>query len=364
MVIDNYRKALDDVPYYKPAKSINDIKKEMGLDNIIRLAANENTMGCSPLVHKAVRDYVNNIFLYPDGSCEELRIKLSNYYNIKPDQLVIGSGSFELLTLTAQIFLNSGDESLIPEPSFGWYKTITLAMGGRVVSVPLKNHTIDLDGIKDRLSNKSKIIWLCNPNNPTGTIILKKQLEDFLKELPANVITVMDEAYFEYADHTDYPDTVKLLDSFPNLIILRTFSKVYGLASLRVGYGIAHPDIIELFNRVRLPLNVNGIAQTAALAGLEDQEFKKRVLDNNRKGKEFFSRFFEGLNLSYIPSQTNFIMVNIKKDSIAVAEKILQQGISIRPGVEFGMPTWLRISIGRPEENEQLAERLKELISE
>jgi len=358
-----HRKALDSISSHIPAKSFDEVKKEFGLDNIIKLFANENNMGCSPLVQTAIEESIKDLAPYPDGYCTKLRAKLAEKYNLKQEQLIFGNGSFELLSLMAQAFINPGEESIIPEPSFGWYKVVTLAMDGVIVSLPLKDHVINLEEIKDNITSKTKIIWICNPNNPTGTIIVKDNLNKFLKEVPSDVIVILDEAYFDFVYSRDYPDSVKLLHSYSNLIILRTFSKVYGLASMRIGYGIANSEIINYLNKIRMPVNVNTLAQVAALASLNDETFKKACIENNSKGKEYFYESFKELNLEYIPTQGNFIMVNVEKDSVAVFNEILKRGICVRAGTEFGMPTWLRVTIGRPEENELFVRKLKEVLN-
>lgn len=356
------RKALKNIKSYAPAKTLEAIQEELGISNILRLAANENTMGSSPMVEIAIQKTISNLYLYPDGMCTELRKKLADTYNLNSEQLIFSNGSFELISLIAQAYISEQDESIIPVPTFGWYKVVTLAMGGNVVEVPLKNHSINLEYVKNNINNKTKVIWLCNPNNPTGTIFDKTQLTNFLKSIPKNILVVLDEAYYEYATSGNYPETSDLLELYSNIIILRTFSKVYGLAALRVGYGITSKEIITELNKVRLPMNVNGIAQVAALASLEDQNFRKLCVENNNSGKEYYYNVFKEMNFEYIPTYTNFIMVNIKEDSIQVANEILKRGISVRAGVEFNMPTWLRITIGRAEENIRLVEVLKDVL--
>ena len=363
MTVARHRKVLDNIASYMPAKSLQQIEKELGLDKIIRLAANENTMGCSPTVKVAIQENFENIFLYPDGFCMELRSELSKLYDIEENKLIFGNGSFELLSLVAQAFINPGEESIISEPSFGWYKVVTLAMDGSIVSIPLTNHAVDLEEVKRNITNKTKVIWLCNPNNPTGTFFESEQLQKFLDEIPSRIVVVLDEAYYEFVTSDKYPNSVDLIEKYSNIIILRTFSKVYGLASLRVGYGIANAEFIDFINKIRLPINVNATAQIAALASLKDIDFKDSVIKNNILGKEFYYKSFRELNLEYIPTEANFIMVNVEKDSVIVVDEILKRGISLRSGLEFGMPTWIRISIGRPEENQLVIKNLKEVLN-
>lgn len=356
------RKELSDIPSYAPAKTLQVIQEELGIANILRLAANENTMGSSPLVEIAIQKAIKGLYLYPDGMSSELRKKLADSYNLNGEQIIFSNGSFELISLIAQAYISKEDESIIPTPTFGWYKVVTLAMGGNVVEVPLKNHSINLEYVKNKINGKTKIIWLCNPNNPTGTIFNKIQLTNFLDSISKNILVVLDEAYYEFAISDNYPETSNLLELYSNIIILRTFSKVYGLASLRVGYGITTKEIITEINKIRLPMNVNGLAQVAAIASLEDQNFRRLCVENNNKGKEYYYYVFKEMKFEYIPTYTNFIMVNIKENSIQVAEKILERGISIRAGVEFNMPNWLRITIGKPEENRRLVEVLKYVL--
>jgi histidinol-phosphate aminotransferase len=358
-----FRKALETLPPYTPAKSMEEIKRQFELDQIIRLAANESTMGCSPKVGPAIAEKLKNIFLYPDGASTCLKNKLAKLHHFQPEQLILGSGSFEILSLIGEALIEPEDELIIPEPTFGWYHTVSQTMGGTVIRVPLNNHRIDLELIQNRISQRTKIIWLCNPNNPTGTIITKGATRDFLVDVPAHILVVFDEAYFDYVESPDYPDTARWIEDYPNIIALRTFSKVYGLAGLRVGFGIGDPELIEILNRIRLPLNVNVLAQAAALASLEDPDFRTLVLDNNRMGKAFLYQSFDTMGMEYIPSETNFIMVNVATDSVELSERLLKKGLSVRPGKEFAMPTWLRITIGRPEENELLVAAMREVLT-
>lgn len=358
------RNALDNILSYAPAKTLEEIQEELGLNNILRLSANENTMGPSPLALKAIEDGLKKVYLYPDGQCTELRKKLAYTYNFNEEQLIFGNGSFELINLVAYGFINPGDESIIPIPTFGWYKVVTLAMDGIPIEIPLKNHAIDLNDVKNSISSRTKIIWLCNPNNPTGTIFSKEDLIEFLESIPKDILVVLDEAYYEFVTDKDYPETASLVDNYNNIIILRTFSKVYGLAALRIGYGIANKKLVGELNKIRLPINVNGLAQAAAVASLEDQNFRKACVSNNNIGKEFFYKEFDDIGLEYIPTETNFVMVNVREDSVKLSNRILEKGIAVRAGIEYNMPTWIRITIGKPEENKLLIEELKIALEE
>lgn len=353
------RKAVNNLPVYTPAKSIDSTKKEFGFDRVIKLAGNENTLGFSPLAREALRDITS---YYPDGAAVNLREKLAGKLNVEPEQLVLGNGSFELLFLIGLAFLEQGEESIIAEPSFNWYKNVTLIMGGKIVTVPLNHFKVDLDAILLAVTDKTKIIWLCNPNNPTGTIFTKEQLEKFLLKVRKDIIVVLDEAYYDFVVEEGYPDSVSLLDRYENLIILRTFSKLEGLAAFRLGYGIANEELIGYLNKVRMPINTNGAAQIAALAALEDTDFKQKTLDNVRAGLETYYKALEQWNLPYVKSNTNFILFDTGTDSEVIVQEFLKKGIIIRGGKEFGYPTMVRVSIGTPEENEKVLSLLGELL--
>ncbi|MNW27612.1 Histidinol-phosphate aminotransferase 2 [compost metagenome] len=357
------KRLLGAVPVYTPAKSMEQIRRELGLEEVDRLAANENPFGASPLATAAVRALtVEELAQYPDGSNQRLRDRLAEHVGVESSQLVLGSGSFELLTLTAQAYLNPGEESLVPTPSFGWYKGATLLAGGTVKEIPLTEHALNLETIEQQIGERTRIIWLCNPNNPTGTIFRAEELENFLEKVPSHIVVVLDEAYYEYAKSPDYPDSVALLSKYSNIIILRTFSKIYGLAGLRIGYGIGHEAIIRGIQRVQLPVNLTAASQAAALASLDDAEFVEHCQASNREGREQLVHAFEQWGLNYIRSETNFIMVDVEQDSHAVTEVLLKQGISVRGGAEFGMPTWLRITIGTPEQIHRLLQALIEVL--
>ncbi|SHO43306.1 histidinol-phosphate transaminase [Anaerocolumna xylanovorans] len=356
------RKALEQINNYITAKTIESVKRELGIDRIIKLAGNENTNGYSPKVKEAIRLSLEGLSYYPDMNCTILREKLSKLHGVEEEQLIFGNGSFELISIIAQTYLEEGDESIIAEPSFGWYKNVTWQMGAKVVSLPLKNHKVDLEIIRENITDRTKIIWICNPNNPTGTILTEKELREFLQELPSGIILVLDEAYVDYVMEEGYPDSVSLLKSYQNVILLRTFSKAYGLASFRIGYGIASKQVVLQLNKVRLPINTNALAQTAAAASLEDREFYRYVLQSNKEGLKLYYKTLTELGLEFVPSNCNFILFNTGLDGDTVTGEYYKKGILIRSGKEFGLPTWVRISIGTREENELVLETLKEIL--
>lgn len=355
------RKAVESLPVYQPAKSIESTRKEFGFDRVIKLAGNENTLGFSDTVRTALKAVTS---YYPDGSALALKEKLSEKLKVGEDQLIIGNGSFELLSLIGLTFLETGDEAIAAKPSFGWYTNVTLTMGAKLVDVGLTEFKVDLDRILEKVNSKTKVIWLCNPNNPTGTIFTHDELTAFLSQLRSDIVVVMDEAYYDFVAEEGYPDSISLLKAYPNIIILRTFSKLEGLANLRVGYAVADEQVIGYLNRVRSPINVNGAAQLAAAAAMDDENFKQKTLSNVQSGLEKYYQVLTEWGCNFIRSNTNFILFDIGIESQPVADQLVRHGILIRSGAEFGYPTMLRVSIGTPEENERVIALLGELIKE
>ena len=358
------KKSVESLPAYKPAKSIISVSREYGIEekDLIKLAGNENRLGCSKKVIEAIND--NRLFFsyYPDMNVTRLREKLSEKLSVNGENLIFGNGSFELLTLVGETYIERGDEAIYTDPSFGWYQNVTLKNEGRIVKIPVtEKKSVDTEGILKAINERTKVIWLCNPNNPTGTVLEPEVLEDFISRVPENVLIVLDEAYIDFIDG-DYIDTTKFIREYKNVIILRTFSKLYGLASFRVGYGIADESIINNILKVKLPINLSFTSQVAALAALEDEEFTEFVIKTNREQLEYYYREFEKLNLEYIPSNGNFILVNIGIDSAYAETEFLKRGILIRNGSEFGLNRWLRISVGKSDENVKVVETLKNIL--
>ncbi|NLI89268.1 MAG: histidinol-phosphate transaminase [Epulopiscium sp.] len=354
-----YRKEINNMQPYVPGKPIEDVQKELGLKDVIKLASNENPHGCSPMAKEAIKQELDNLAYYPDGNTGRLRSNLSSFLNVDEDQLIFGAGSDEIIGILAEVFLCPGDELLTSDQSFPRYDSAAHLMGAKIVKTPLTNYTYDLNAMKEQVSKKTKLVILANPNNPTATYFTSSSLEDFLDFLPDNVMLVLDEAYYEYVDAKDYPKSLELLEKHSNIIILRTFSKAYGLASLRVGYGIASAEIIELLNRVRNPFNVNSLAQQAAIASLKDQDFVNKAVKLNKEVKEYIYGEFDKLNIEYLPSQANFIMFNAKRPSLELFEALQERGFIIRPA--FGVPNWVRVTLGTMEQMEAFIETLKEI---
>jgi len=355
-----FREELKNLTAYKPGKPIGDVQREYGLDEVIKLASNENPLGCSPRVIEAIKKAVDNLALYPDGNSTLLKEALANKLGLKENQILPSSGSDEMVDLISKTFVNKGDEIIMADITFPRYIDTTRMMGGTPVIVPLKDWTYDLNGMFNAITDKTRIIWLCNPNNPTGTMFTEERLLNFLNNVSKDIIVVYDEAYNEYVTREDYPrDSIRLLDKYPNLIVMRTFSKIYGLASLRIGYTMASEEIIHNINKVRGPFNVNTLAQAGALAALEDEDFVKKSYDLNKAGKEYLYKEIEDMNLEYAPSETNHIFINVNKDASEVFVELQKRGMIIRPITG----TYIRATIGTKEQNEILVKLLREVLN-
>lgn len=357
------RKAVQNIPLYKPARSIDSLKAEYGFEKVLKLAGNENTLGFSPKAFEALQNVQS---FYPDGQATKLRNAIAEKFGQKVENVICGNGSFELLFLAALAFLENGDETISAVPSFGWYKNATEIMGGKFVGIPVQeDFSVDLDGILAAITEKTKIIWLCNPNNPTGSLFNHKTFEGFLEKVPDNVLVISDEAYIDFVtpeNAPDFPRSLELIKKFKNLLVLRTFSKLEGLAFFRCGYGFGDEELLGCLNRVRLPINVTGPAQLAGLAALKDEDFRQKTIQNVSEGRKQFYRFFDEEKLYYVPSNTNFIFFRTGKDSVTLVHELEKKGILIRAGEEYGFPDMLRISIGTKEENEILISELKKLL--
>jgi len=358
------RQCIMDIRPYVPGKSIELVQKEFGLTDVIKLASNENPLGASPKAIEAMKDNAHKMFLYPDGYCTDLRNMLAKDLSIEQNRLIFGNGSDEIIKLLGETFINPGDEVIVADPSFSEYNFVCFLMGGTLKKVPLKDHTHDLEKMAEEITEKTKMIFLCNPNNPTGTIVTKEEVDKFLAKVPDTVVLVFDEAYYEYIDSKSYPQSLEYLNQGrENIIILRTFSKIHGLAGLRIGYGIAAPKMIQLLERTREPFNVNLMAQKAALAGLSDKEHIQKSRYVNNKGRDFLYKTFEEMGLRYIPTQANFVMVDLQKNSKEVFIELQKKGVIVRTGDIFGMDTFIRVTIGTTDENERFINALKEVLA-
>ncbi len=346
---------------YPPGKPIEELEREYGISDSIKLASNENPLGPSPRALAAIQEALSQLHRYPDGSCYYLKRALARKLGVSPDAIVFGNGSNELIELAVRTFLRQGDEAVMADQAFVIYRLVVQAQGGRARVVPLRHYTHNLEAIADAITPATRMVFLANPNNPTGTIFFRDQWEEFLARVPEDVVVVMDEAYFEYVDDPRYPDSLSSHAPTRALLTLRTFSKIYGLAGLRIGYGVAPPVLVDLMDRVRAPFNVSSLAQAAAIAALEDDEHVERTRRVNREGMEFLRHEFERLGLEYVPSWANFILVRVGNGA-RVYEALLRRGVIVRPMGVYGFPEHVRISVGTQAENERCIAALEQVL--
>lgn len=348
---------------YKPGKPIEEVQRELGLTEVVKLASNENPLGPSPLALKALAEALDRVHYYPDGSSYRLKNALAARYQVDSDRIILANGSNELIQQLSLAFLNPGDQVVAPTPSFPRYVPLARMMNAEAVEVGLRDGRIDLQAMREAVTERTKLVYICNPNNPTGTIVTKTEMDRFLAEVPDTCLIVLDEAYFEYVEDPRYPDGLEYLKSGNSqVVVLRTFSKCFGLAGLRVGYALADPEVIALLERVREPFNVNALAQAAAEIALRDDEHLQKVLSTNSREKRYLYREFDRMGIPYIPSEANFILFDAGRDERTVFEKMLQQGVIIRGG--FGYKTQLRVTVGTREQNEKFIRALERVLTE
>jgi len=357
-----YRQTILNIVPYQAGKPISELQREQGLTDIIKLASNENPLGPSPKAITALEDSLGSLNIYPDGNCFELREALAQRLGVSGMQLIFGNGSDEVIKMLGLTFLEPGDEVLICEPTFSEYAYVTHLMGAKLRTLPLASHAFDLEAMSLAINPRTKMVFVCNPNNPTGAYVSQEKVNAFLAKIPDNVLVVFDEAYYEYVTAKDYPDTLSYVRTGQNVVVLRTFSKIYGLAGLRVGYGVDPKHIARLVHRVREPFNINGAAQIGALAALEDDDHIRRSQEVNNSGKSWLYQELSSLGLKYVPTETNFIFFNLEQDSQAVYQKLLGEGVIARSGAIFGCPTWLRVTIGTKEQNHRFIQALKRAL--
>ncbi len=350
------RRGIEDLKAYVPGRRIEEVADEYGLSEVSKLASNENALGPSPLAVQAIKGVLKGLHRYPDGGAGALRRRLAEKLGVKEEEIFVGNGGDDVLSVLARTFLSEGEEAVIPQPTFSPYAHVTRVMGGKVVPSPLWDFRVSLDDVRSRINERTKLVFLCSPNNPTGTILKKKELVSFLDGLPEGVLVLLDEAYGDFVENPEYPDSVALIGRYP-LIVLRSFSKIYGLAGLRVGYGIGSEGLIGYMHRVREPFNVNQLGQAAAAAALDDEVFRRKSIQMVSEGKRHFYGEFRRLGLEFVESQANFIFVRVG-DGDGLMDRLMKKGLIVRPGSAFGCPEWLRITVGLPEENKRLLELL------
>ncbi|THF78383.1 histidinol-phosphate transaminase [Cohnella fermenti] len=351
------------LPVYQPGKPVSDVKRELGLAEVIKLASNENPFGSSPKAIEAAKQELENISIYPDGAAVDLTNALAKQLGVNPDQIIFGAGSDEVILMIARAFLLPGDENITADQTFPQYRHNIEIENGVVIEVPLKDGTHDLEGMLAKVGPRTKIVWICNPNNPTGTIVTHDEVVRFMEKVPSSVMVVLDEAYCEYIDDPSFPDGLALLKQYPNLVLLRTFSKIYGLASLRIGYGIGRAELIRSINQVREPFNTSRMGQAAALAALEDQAFIDYCRQANAEGIKTLRAAFDRLGLPAFPAYGNFIMVDVKRPAGEVFDGLLRKGIIVRAGHKF-YPTHIRITVGSAEQNAKVIAALEAVLQE
>jgi histidinol-phosphate aminotransferase len=350
-----------DLAVYEPGKPIEETARELGVDpnTIIKLASNENPLGPSPKALQAMRAALENAHLYPDGSGFYLRKATAAKLHMAPDNVILGNGSNEVIEFLGHAFLNSGDDVVTSQYAFIIYKLLATAFGARTIETPSPDYHQNLDATLEAITPRTRLIFIPNPNNPTGTLISQRAIDSFMSRVRENIIVVFDEAYFEFLDHP--PDALRFVREGRNVIVLRTFSKIHGLAGLRIGYAVAPPGMIEVLHKTRQPFNINSIAQAGALAALEDEAHlreTKRVVD---EGRSYLHEQFAEIGIPFVPAAANFVMVNVG-DGCAVFEKLLKQKIIVRPLKGYGLPEWIRISVGTMEENRKLVVALREVL--
>jgi histidinol-phosphate aminotransferase len=347
---------------YPPGKPIEEVEREYGIPDSIKLASNENPLGPSPKALEAIAAAVDRLHRYPEGNCYYLRQALAARLDVPPGALLFGNGSNEIIELIVRTFLQAGEDAVMSDQAFVVYSLIVQAAGGRRRSVPLRSFTHDVGGIAAAITPQTRVVFLANPNNPTGTIFFKCDWELFLSLVPRDVVVVMDEAYAEYVEDDDYPDSLAAVREGRNIVVLRTFSKIYGLAGLRIGYGVAPPALVDLVDRVRQPFNVNSLAQAGALAALGDHAHVERSRACNREGMKHLRRACDRLGLEVVPSWANFLLVRVG-DGAGVYQKLLERGVIVRPMAVYGFPEHVRVTIGTAPENERFVAALTEVLN-
>lgn len=359
------KKNLTGVKNYQPGKPLEELEREYGIKNAVKLASNENALGPSPKAVAAMRTNLSRVHRYPDGGCFYLRKKLSKALGVAPESLIFGNGSDEVLVFAVRAFVGWGDEIIIADPTFLIYEIAAQVENGTVIKVPMKDFRYDLAAMRRRINSKTKLIFIANPDNPVGTYIKEGDLVRFLEEVSGDVIVVLDEAYYEFAKiKKDYPNSLKLLKRFRNLIVTRTFSKAYGLSGLRIGYGIADPAVIAALNKVREPFNVNLLAQSAATAALDDKAHLAKTLKAVREGRDYLLGEFKKLDLFFVDTVTNFVLVDLRRDARDIYEKLLRKGVIVRAMGAWGLKSFIRVTIGKKDENQRFIKALKETLKE
>ncbi len=360
-----WKTQIDLITPYKPGKPIEEVKRELGLKDVVKLASNENPLGPSPKVIEAIAKAARDVNRYPDSGCYYLKKALSAKLGIPEERFVFGNGSDEIIVMTLNAFVDPNDEVVVADPTFLIYHIASMVKGAKVNAVPLKNYKYDLDAMLGAITARTRVIFIANPDNPTGSYVTRDELDAFIDRVSDDVLVFIDEAYYEFATGGDYPETLDLVNRPDrHIVIARTFSKAYSLAGLRVGYGITRPDVAEVLNKVREPFNVNSLGQAAAVAALEDEKYMKKAIELTHGEMERYYEAFNGLGLKYIPSKTNFILVDTGRDSSAVFKYLLERGVIVREMSAWGLQGFIRVNVGLARENDRFFKVLADAIKE
>lgn len=359
-----FKKQIDGLKAYQPGKTTDEVKRIFNLDKVTKLASNENPYGASPKVKEYLEGTNINFAIYPDGYATKLRTAVANHLQVSEKQLLFGNGSDENILIVSRAILQPGLNTVMADITFGQYKHNAIVEGAEVREVPLKDGEHDLEKMYEAIDDNTAIVWICNPNNPTGTLTSSKKIKEFVEKVPSDVLIVLDEAYTEYITDETYEDSIRLLKEHGNVLIMRTFSKAYGLASFRVGYAVGSEEVISQLEPTREPFNNTVLSQEVAAIALADQAFIEQCRTQNYAGKKQYEAYCRERNLHYYPSQTNFILMEVKADSDVVFQGLMQRGFIVRSGNALGAPGYLRITIGTEQENKELLEKLDEVLRE
>ncbi|TBR15746.1 histidinol-phosphate transaminase [bacterium] len=356
------RKNVENITAYIAGKPIEETRRQLGLKRVIKLASNENPLGVSPLAVKAMKAGLNNVNRYPDSQSFYLKNKLAKVLKVKPDNIILGNGSDELIDVIVKTFVENDEEVLTSDVTFLEYGIISQVNDRRVSLVGLKDFKYDLNALRQKVTANTKLIFIANPNNPTGTYVKASELTKFINSLPKNVLVVLDEAYDAFIDVGDFPKNNKILSANKNVIILKTFSKAYGLAGLRIGYALADAGLVSFMEKVRQPFNVNSLAQIAAMAALDDKRFLSRTRKTVLSGKNFIYRQLDKMGVGYVPSVANFILIDTQRDGVSVFKDMLKLGVIVRDMKQYGLNNFIRVTIGTKEENNLFIKAFKKIL--
>ena len=355
-------KGIESLVPYPPGKPIEELERELGITGSIKLASNENPLGPSKKAQKAISKALSTLHRYPDGSCYYLKEKLSRVLRVSAGEIIFGNGSNEIIELIIRTYLRPGDEAIMGDPSFAVYPLVVQAAGGKAINVPLNGFTHNLEAMAYAINSKTRLIFIANPNNPTGTMVTDAEFAEFMEKVPEDVIVCMDEAYYEFVKKKNFPDSIDYVKKGRAVIVLRTFSKIYGLAGLRIGYGVGRADIVDYLNRVRQPFNVNSLAQAAALAALDDKAHLKETINVNAEGLRYLYTVLDSMGVEYVPTEANFFLIKVGNGK-AVYDGLLRLGVIVRPMASYGMPEFIRLTVGTPAENKRFVKAFKQVTA-